>query len=201
MAHRQKLFNLKKQMNTQLQQQLMKKWMPVIEQASHIWTWSGTGEMGLLAEQASQSEFAIEQGVYMGASAFVQLTANPKLHLWCVDPFMVAGTQKCTEYFLRQFIAEGRCEIIPKYTPAAAEQLQHVAGKIDYVFIDGGHAYENVKEDIACWKPIVRQGGQLLFHDYAMEQDGSGWNGVAKAIHESLVGHYSPVPNMAAWVK
>jgi predicted O-methyltransferase YrrM len=127
--------------------------------------------------------------------------ANPRLHLWAVDPFMVAFTEKTTRYFLRQFIKEGRCEVIPKYTPAAAEQLAHLKDRLDYVFIDGGHAYENVLEDIACWQPLVRPGGILCGHDYAMEQDGSGWNGVARAVREKLPGHYQPVPNMFAWIK
>jgi hypothetical protein len=49
-------------MTTEFQRQLMTKWMPVIEQGRHIGTWSGDGELALLCEYASQSEFAVEQG-------------------------------------------------------------------------------------------------------------------------------------------
>jgi hypothetical protein len=127
--------------------------------------------------------------------------ANPRLHLWAVDPFMVAFTEKTTRYFLRQFIKEGRCEVIPKYTPAAAEQLAHLKDRLDYVFIDGGHAYENVLEDIACWQPF----GATWRHFVRPRLcDGAGWLGLerrgARGEREAA-GHYQPVPNMFAWIK
>jgi predicted O-methyltransferase YrrM len=179
---------------------LYSKWSPVIDQGRHIYALTGDGELAYLAELASKSELAIEQGVYMGSSAFVQLTASQRLHMWCVDPFMVAGTKKCTEYFLRQFISEGRCELIPKFTPEAGAQLEHLKGRLDYVFIDGSHNYDDVLVDIDTWIPMIRPGGLLCGHDYEMGGDGV-YNGVARAVQQKLVGHFQPVPNMFAWIK
>ena len=37
---------------------------------------------------------------------------------------------------------------------------------IDFVFIDGSHEYEDIKNDIISWMPKVKKGGVLAGHDY-----------------------------------
>ena len=39
---------------------------------------------------------------------------------------------------------------------------------LDFVYIDGNHSNDSVKEDIACWMPKVKKGGVLLGHDYGL---------------------------------
>ena len=38
--------------------------------------------------------------------------------------------------------------------------------KIDYVFLDGGHAYETVKNDLECCLEVVNSNGTILCDDY-----------------------------------
>jgi hypothetical protein len=52
--------------------------------------------------------------------------------------------------------------------------------KIDYVFLDGGHAYETVKNDLNYSKPVLDNNGTILCDDY----DLSYAPGVRKAIDE-----------------
>ena len=52
--------------------------------------------------------------------------------------------------------------------------------KIDYVFLDGGHAYETVKNDLKYSKPVLDNNGTILCDDY----DLSYAPGVRKAIDE-----------------
>lgn len=165
-----------------LQEELMKKWEPTIAKSDHIFSWTGRGELAFLAEAASRSTVAVEMGVYMGRSSKVMLDANPALHLWAVDPFMVDGTFETTRYFLRDEIAQGRCEIIRKYTPDAAAMLQHMKGRIDLLFIDAGHSFENVMTDIKFWLPLVRVGGICCGHDLERNPD----NDVTKAVRHCL---------------
>ncbi len=52
--------------------------------------------------------------------------------------------------------------------------------KIDYVFLDGGHDYKTVKNDLDCCKEVIINGGTVLCDDY----DLSYAPGVKKAIDE-----------------
>jgi len=37
--------------------------------------------------------------------------------------------------------------------------------KVDFLFIDGDHTYEGVKQDFKMYSPLVRKGGIIAFHD------------------------------------
>jgi len=52
--------------------------------------------------------------------------------------------------------------------------------KIDYVFLDGGHEYNTVKNDLECCKEVILSDGVILCDDY----DLSYAPGVKKAIDE-----------------
>lgn len=46
------------------------------------------------------------------------------------------------------------------------KQVEDITGGgIDWLFIDGDHTYEGVKADWETWRPLVRQGGVVAFHD------------------------------------
>lgn len=185
-----------------LQETLMQKWEPVIAKSDHIFTWTGRGELSYLAEEASKVTVAVEMGVYMGRSAKVMLDANPALHLWAVDPFMVDGTYEVTKYHLRDEVAAGRCEIIRKYTPDAVQQLAHMEGKVDMIFIDAAHDFSNVQQDIVRWRPLVKMGGLLCGHDLETPPRYENDNDVAKAVKHCLMGWWTePVPRMWAYIK
>lgn len=52
--------------------------------------------------------------------------------------------------------------------------------KIDYVFLDGGHEYETVKNDLDCCSEVIKNDGTILCDDYNL----SYAPGVKKAIDE-----------------
>ena len=54
--------------------------------------------------------------------------------------------------------------------------------KIDYVFLDGGHAYETVKNDLNYSKPVLDNNGTILCDDYNL----SYAPGVKQAIDEFI---------------
>ena len=47
-------------------------------------------------------------------------------------------------------------------------------GTLDFVYLDAGHDYASVLEDLQAWAPKVRPGGMLAGHDY--------WNGSSEAV-------------------
>ena len=54
--------------------------------------------------------------------------------------------------------------------------------KIDYVFLDGGHTYETVKNDLYYSKVVLDNNGTILCDDYNLKQA----PGVKKAIDEFI---------------
>jgi predicted O-methyltransferase YrrM len=50
---------------------------------------------------------------------------------------------------------------------------------IDLIFIDGSHQYEDVRDDLGGWLPLLRPGGIVALND-------PFWWGVARAIRERL---------------
>ena len=55
--------------------------------------------------------------------------------------------------------------------------------KIDFVFLDGGHDYQTVKNDLNCSKKTITNGGTVLCDDY----DLSYAPGVKRAIDEFIL--------------
>ena len=55
--------------------------------------------------------------------------------------------------------------------------------QIDYVFLDGGHAYETVKNDLHYSKPVLENNGTILCDDYNLGQA----PGVKQAIDEFVI--------------
>ncbi len=43
--------------------------------------------------------------------------------------------------------------------------------ELDYLFIDGDHSYEGVKQDYEMYSPLVRKGGLIVFHDIVEHPD------------------------------
>ena len=58
--------------------------------------------------------------------------------------------------------------------------LKDVSMKFDYVFLDGGHKYETVKNDLMYLTQVVNNGGVILCDDYNLTYA----PGVKKAIDE-----------------
>ena len=68
--------------------------------------------------------------------------------------------------------------------------------KVDTVFIDGLHEYEQVKKDIEVTLPKLKDGGTMAFHDYSCYH-----NHVGRAVKELGVEYWVPIPNVAILVK
>ncbi len=54
-------------------------------------------------------------------------------------------------------------------------------GWADFVFVDAGHSYRAVKNDIERWQPKVRPGGWFGGHDY-----NEAYPGVVRAVDEAF---------------
>jgi len=55
------------------------------------------------------------------------------------------------------------------HAPATLERVRRLldGSKLDFLFIDGDHTYDGVRQDFEAYSPLVRSGGLVGFHDIA----------------------------------
>ena len=110
-----------------------------------------------------------EIGVQKGKFSAMLCKGNPNLHMTCVDPWMKYNN-------IKQSVHDGRyAETLKRLKPYNATIMRSLSveassnienGSLDFVYIDGNHAFNYVILDILYWSPKVRSGGIIACHDY-----------------------------------
>jgi predicted O-methyltransferase YrrM len=121
-------------------------------------------------------ETMLEIGTAKGGSllAFAQLCA-PDAHIVSVDlphgPFG-GGYPKWKVPLYKAFARPSqRLDLVrgDSHSASTFEHVQSLLGsrKLDFLFIDGDHAYEGVKSDFETYTSLMRPGGVVAMHDIA----------------------------------
>lgn len=175
---------------------LTRKWLHLIS-SNEVPTWTEPHNLAFCCEMASGGNTGVEIGTYMGASAKVMLRANPNLHLWCVDKFdLIFGLEWVAYNTLKPWVADSRCELINGDSARGGQMLSHLRGKLDFVFVDDGHATEDVIRDITHFYPLLRPGGVMFGHDFEVPH-----NDVAMGVIKSGIPFDVPVSRMWRSIK
>jgi len=131
----------------------------------------------------------IEIGCWKGEFAHALLEKYGNLFLTSIDPFCyIDDIQFTTKDFLHRF------RLLNLYSDEAAKIL---SGKVDFVFIDGDHSYEQCRKDIINYAPLVRMGGLVAGHNYHKAKD-SAHPGVHQAVDE-IYGNKVKLHNDFIW--
>lgn len=81
-----------------------------------------------------------------------------------------------------------RVQIVRDYSVPAAAQF--ASETFDWVYIDGDHSYEAVRDDLASWAPRLKRDGFILGHDFARHSGAlEGEYGVVEAVSDFLQDH------------
>ncbi|MBI2074528.1 MAG: class I SAM-dependent methyltransferase [Candidatus Levybacteria bacterium] len=63
--------------------------------------------------------------------------------------------------------------------------------KIDLLWIDGNHEYNQVRKDFLQWSPFLKKGKVIVFHDANKTSANSnwdmGWDGPTRVVNENIV--------------
>lgn len=151
----------------------------------------------------------VEIGCWQGKSASFLATeivrSGKKQTLDCIDHFKGSKDERDTHHAdAKKYNIRGLCcnnlrpfwitgenkhwserkdnivRVLPFDHHAVVDQYRDKS--LDFVFIDAGHSYKEVKEDIEAWLPKVKYGGWLAGHDY----NSVSFPGVKKAVDLTL---------------
>lgn len=133
-------------------------------------------ELGKYYQKHYKTGVGVEVGVQYGYFSQAILE-NWKGKLFCVDIWPDHSVYA-------QAVANlGEERLIRK--PSTEAALDFKDESLDFVFIDAGHRYDEVKADIEAWFPKVRKGGIISGHDYVEYSD----FGVIQAVDEFCAKH------------
>lgn len=137
--------------------------------------------------KGKQDLIGIQIGSYRGQSTQMFLKSGAFKKLYCIDPWLPdydpndeAATKEIVlaeQDFDRRFNGN---EIIRKIKAKSTDVVNLFDNEsIDFIYIDGCHTYEAVKEDLNNYYPKVKNGGIVAGHDWH-----KNWLGVVKAVSQ-----------------
>ncbi len=143
-------------------------------------TMHSTDDARLLLAAAHAARRVVEIGVYEGASALALagvLDQQADLHL--IDPFgkhpdALPSGWGATEWATRRVLARAArpTPSIHWHIALSHEVAESFSEPVDLVFIDGDHSEAGCELDWESWRPHVRPGGSVVFHDARADQTG-----------------------------
>ncbi len=133
-----------------------------------------------------------EIGVDRGLFSAEICKANPGVKLYCIDPWQ--DYPRYGEIYTTPYAEQCYAEAVARLEPyqctiiraPSMEAVKHFDdGALDFVYIDGNHAFEFVVNDIAEWSRKVRVGGMVSGHDYSRPKNRNRWDsqGVIHAVN------------------
>ena len=130
----------------------------------------------------------IEIGSYAGESTELFYQSNKIVECYCIDPWQNNYDNLDDASYIRSMDIVEKAfneriktfKNLHKLKMTSLEAVKQFEDKsIDFVYIDGMHTYEAVKQDIKLWKPKIKLNGFIGGHDYYLDS-------VKRAVHEEL---------------
>jgi cephalosporin hydroxylase len=155
-------------------------------------------------------QLIVEIGSWMGRSARhmarLGLEHHPQLEIVCVDTWLGSvehwlGAEKSLlpglydQFRYNVVLHELQATITPFRIDSinAGHWFSRSNIQPDLIYIDAGHEYESIKQDLQVWAPILRSGGILFLDDAHYEP-------IQRAAHECL-GELPGKDNKLIWRK
>ena len=132
----------------------------------------------------------VEIGCYAGESTELFLECKNVAKLICIDPWpedYYSGKQLISaearfDEVTAAAVAKKRLVKRKDFSSVVLSDMIAKGEKVDFIYIDGNHSYEFVRQDILLAKQVVKPGGIIAGHDYKYHKS----PGVEKAVKELL---------------
>lgn len=138
----------------------------------------------------------VEIGVRMGGSLFMLAGyLEPGATIIGIDPTKKPGCLRRMKLVVRELKQQGfDIHMLHCTSEAARKQvtplLAKMAGAIDYLHIDGAHAYEDVRNDFNWYGPLVPSGGVIQQHDVVNAYPSTGEEYGSKRFWSEIAPQY-----------
>lgn len=155
---------------------LIEKHQAALDSANHIFTWTAKDELAWLAEEASRRMRILEIGTYLGHSAIV-LARSTKGTVTCFD---LCNDKGVPEQAAKNLAGEDNIRYNQRDAGVSAVR-EYIEGKMsfDMIWIDDGHAYQDVVRDILSALLLRSPNAIICGHDYERPA-----NDVARAVDD-----------------
>lgn len=173
--------------------------------------WMTEKELEFLAKQASISKIVIEVGSWKGRSSRAIADNLPQDGvLYCIDTWNGSEYESIQhadakleqgDFIFKQFlnnnfdlICSGKIIPLRLNSSNAVSFFKEHNIFADFIFLDAGHTYSEVKIDIAMWRDVKKETGVISGHDYS-----NSWQGVMSAVNESFK-NISVIKDTTIWM-
>lgn len=154
------------------------------------------GDRGFLLNYIANGSVGAEVGVWRGEFSAAILAAKQPKQYHLIDAWIAyengGGVLKSTDVavgaeelryqeVLEKFkdqISSGQVVVHRALSVDASHHIDNES--LDWIYIDGGHTYEDVKADLNAYFNKVKVGGYIMGDDY----NPNAWKGVVKAVDE-----------------
>jgi len=153
----------------------MKTLTEILEQAYSLYMPQERDEIYTLAKlvQEHQPEVIVEIGTKFGGTFLIWCEVAPGIKISIDLPDGIHGGVAIDKTAARNQMFKDKygdaCKFIEgdSHSQEIYNQLLEVleGRQIDFLFIDGDHTYEGVKQDYEMYSPLVKTGGYIAFHD------------------------------------
>jgi hypothetical protein len=135
------------------------------------------------------AEIGTERGVY----AEILCKSYPEMTLYCVDPWLAHDEYKEPLFnpvmdrnyeITKERLAPYNCKILRMMSDEALAQFPDES--LDFVYLDGNHAFESVVFDVHNWSKKVRPGGIVAGHDYMRPKSRDGEKNISHHVVEAI---------------
>lgn len=145
----------------------------------------------------------VEIGSYAGDAT--KIFAKYFKRVICIDPYQNGYDDSdgaSYKYDMHIVYSQFEKEVLNKFKNVVHHKMTSkqaapcfTDGWLDFVYIDGNHKFEFVKQDIEMWLPKIKKGGWLGGHDYM----NAGFEDVTKAVDE-MIGKPDAVFDDTSWL-
>lgn len=111
------------------------------------------------------AEIGVDTGIY----SEILCKANPELKLYSIDMWGINGG--ASRQIRRKRFNQAKKRLKPYNVILIKKNSLDVVkdfanNSLDFVYIDAGHHFDAIMQDIICWTKKVRKGGIVSGHDY-----------------------------------